>query len=294
MAVPWIDASVKTSLSFTGNNNADEIQGQLGDLAFSDLAAGLARADQLNATDIKNNIEAEGYASIDEWKHSGFGDLKLGTRTAMSQRLARQMAADLGLTVALDLPTGYTEDADVLTDFDFGRGYYSLVFSSVQRLTLMRSYSTGLETTYAKNFNTTVEKRVPEADEGVVAADRKSRVRMNPGDETDVAWFAGAASGWIGSAYRVGAKRHFSDTYSGSLDGKYERLGEGSSKYQAYQELVLSLTSVDAYRKKAFSVPFILDFKAHHTLEGRDANDERFYELSLASFFDASRRRVVK
>lgn len=294
LGIPWVSATVLTEITHEGNNNADAIGEQLGGLAFAELADGLQRASEISASQIQDSIEAAGYAPIDKWSHSGPGDLKIGTKTAFGTRMSRSAAFDMGLTLSLDAPTGYVEDADILTDVSFGKGYYSLALGSVQRFVFAKTFVTGFDAMYAENLPTTAEKRVPEGEEDLVAADRKTTVDLAPGDDTDVGTFLGLASladGWIDSTYRVGSKRHFSDQYSGTLAGNYQALAKGTSSYQTYQELSLSISSVKSYRRKQTSVPFILTLKAHHPIEARNSADERYYEAQIASFFSTPAAR---
>lgn len=294
MGIPWVDATVTTEITHEGNNNAAAIRQRLGGLAFAELADGLQRASQITAAQVKDSIEAAGYAPIDKWSHAGPGDLKIGAKTGFDARLSRSTGFNLGLTASLDAPTGYVEDPDILTDVSFGKGYYSLALSSVQSFVFFKTLATGFDVTYAENLPTTMEKRVPEGEEDLIAADRKTSVDLQPGDDMDAGVFlglTGVAGGWIDTSYRLGSKRHFSDKYSGELEGNYQALAKGTSTYQSYHEVAFTLTSVQAYQRKKIAVPFMLSLKAHYPLEARNSADERYYEAQIASFFSTPAAR---
>jgi hypothetical protein len=291
MAVPWIEAHVSTKLSMTGSNNAATIKAQLGDLAYDELKAGLDKASQISEDQIQENIANLGYSSIDEWSHKGFGDLQLGVKTGDKWRLNRKTSYSLGLTTTFVLPTGYYENPDVLTDVSLGQGYMSLGATIDQRLVFLQNLLLGARTTYVKSLPSQVKKRVPEAREDLVAADRKKTVHLNAGDNTDAAGLLGFVNDWLESTYALGVKRHFTDRYSGSLDGDYDTLGKNSNSYQLYQEMSLSLSSVKAYQKKRFVLPAVLTLSAHAPLKARNSTDERYFELSVSSFFSTQTAR---
>ena len=45
------------------------------------------------------------------------------------------------------------------------------------------------------------------------------------------------------------------------------------------------MSTTDAFQKKEFAVPFILTLKAHDTFAGVNAPREKYFELSITSFF---------
>ena len=291
LGIPWIDATVRTQIVHDGLNNAAAIKSQLGDLAFSELADGLDRASRISSSQIQDNIEAAGYAPLDEWSRSGVGDLKLGAKTSFNPVVNRNVRTILDVTGTLAVPTGYTEDPDILTDVSFGRGYYSLGLTSVQQLVFLRTWQVGFDVSYAKSLAADLQKRLPEDDEDIIDADRVTTVTVQPGDDHENALFFGYTHSWFEASYRAGVIRHFGDRYLGDIDGNYARLSEDSSTYQAFHEISVVFSSADAYRHKTFPVPGILAFKVHRPLEARNSTDERYYEASIASFFQTPKAR---
>lgn len=292
--VPYITASVQSELYFSGENNALAIKQELGDLAYDELKQGLDRAALLNEQQIRQNILDAGFAPFESWEHSGYGDVRLGFKTAFSSRLSSGLRLLTVISPTLEIPTGYTEDPDLLTDVNFGKGYYSLGLAAEERLIIARTFWLGVDGSVAENFSTTVEKRLPEGDENLPTADRRMRVTLAPGDDVDTAGSLGVTFGWVSASWRTGLKRHFRDTYSGREKGNYEALSAASDSYQQYQQARLTFSTADAYRRKSFPLPFILSLGANQPIAARNSADETYYELSVASFFSTPMARSDK
>lgn len=283
--VPWISASVQSALYFSGENNAQAIKKELGDLAYDELKQGLDRASVVNEQQIRQNILDAGFAPFEKWEHSGYGDVRIGLKTSFASRLGSGLKLVTVVSPTLEIPTGYTEKPDLLTDVSFGKGYYSLGLAVEERLVIARSFWIGVDGSVAENFTTTLEKRLPEGNENLPAADRKTTVKLAPGDDVDTAGSLGFSFRWISAAYRIGLKRHFGDTYTGAMDGNYEALSANSATYQQYQQAKLSFSTADAYKKRSFPIPFILSLGANQPIVGKNSSDETYYEISIASFF---------
>jgi hypothetical protein len=291
--VPFIDASVQTSLDFSGENNAQAIKDELGDLAYDELKDGLDKASKLSAQQIRQNILDAGFAPFESWEHKGYGDLRVGAKVAFAQRPAKGLKLLSVLTPSLEIPTGYTENADILTDVSFGKGYYAMGLHVDERLVIARTIWFGVDGFFAENFATQVEKRVPEGNESLPHADRKTRVNYQPGDDVDTAASVGMEFGMISAAYRSGVKRHFSDSYSGEINGNYKAIAQHSSTYQMYQQIKVTLSTTDAYKKKSFPVPLMISFGANRPVVARNSSDETYYEVSFASFFSTPHAKAT-
>lgn len=291
MAVPFVTASVESEISFDGNNNAQAIKSELGDLAFEELKQGLDRASQLNEQQLRQSILDAGYAPFETWEHKGYGDIRLGLKTGFASRMAKGLKLLTSISPVLEIPTGYVENPDLLTDISFGKGYYSLGIAVDERLVMARTFWIGVDGSFAENFNAKMKKRVPVENETLPTADRKTTVSIAPGDDVDTAGSVGATFGWVSASYRAGVKRHFKDGYSGALSGNYEALSENSDKYQLYQQAKLTFSTAGAYKRKSFPVPLILSLSANQPLEAKNSSDEKYYELSIASFFKTAMAR---
>jgi len=291
--VPYIDASVKSELTFNGENNAQAIKNELGDLAYDELKEGLDKASQLNAQQIRQNILDAGFSPFESWEHKGYGDLRLGAKVAFAQRPAKGLKLVSILTPTLEVPTGYTENPDLLTDVSFGKGYYALGLNVEERLIIARSFWVGLDGSFTENFATKIDKRVPEGNESLPKADRKVSTNYQPGDDVDTAASVGLNLGVVSAAYRAGVKRHFSDSYSGTLAGNYKLLARDSSSYQMYQQVKLTFSTADAYKRKSFPIPLMISLGANQPVAAKNSSDETYYEITFASFFSTPHAKAT-
>ncbi len=288
LAVPWVEASSEARLSHTGGNNALAIKEKLGDLAFTELQDGLGRAATLSERDVYREVEAAGYGSIERWEGKGFGDLQLAAKTAKSRRLAHKLVASAGAAIKLSVPTGRGDDPDELADVPNGKGYAGLGVEVTPRVTIARLVFLGFDASYIHNFERDVERRVPEGEETLVAADRKTTVRLDPGDDTGAAAVVGGAYKGFSATLVHGERRHRGDRYDGSLPGNYGELAASSEQRERYDEIIFGFDTIAAFRRRAFPVPFMLGLTLHRTASGENVPAVQYLEASVTGFFSAN------
>jgi hypothetical protein len=293
--IPFVKASVDTDISFTpGANGAPLIKQRLGELAFDELKSGLDQAAAINANTIKQSIEAKGYAPIEHWEYSGLGDIQAGAVWGLKSRLARGLGSIFSYRMTTNIPTGYEEQPDILTDVDIGTGSFGFKNELTEKVILFQTVWVGAAGRYGYNFSTTKTKRLPEAEEGVVSQDRTTKVTFLPGADMGADGMLGLALGVIKARYTFGVTNHERDRYTGTLVGNYDKLSEGSDSYQSFHDASLILQTADLFRMKRFPVPFILELNAHVPFEARNAMDDRYYMLSISSFFSTPMAKSAK
>ncbi len=286
VGVPIVSVSVDANLVYNGEgNNAAQIKEELGDIAFDELKDGLNQAAGLNQAKIEEQIASYEYAPLGKWQKSGIGHVVTGVRMGWIRELSRAWSYGFGPAVSLTFPTGYKKNPDILQDVGFGEPYYSLGTNIDQKFSLLKRFHVGVHTGYVLNLSNSIERRVPEGAEQLVPASRKSAVKITPGDDTDVALSLKFTVPFFEIGIRSGIKRHYNDTYNGSLDGNYRTLGKGSDKEVFYNHLSLSFETLSAFMAKKFSFPFLLTFAARVPMKSRNMVDtERYYELNFSSF----------
>lgn len=139
----------------------------------------------------------------------------------------------------------------------------------------------GLSYGFARN----TYRRVPVARESLVAADRKTAVRWQPGPEGKFAGIVGVEGKSVNGQYKAGGMNHSRDHYNGSLKGAYYTLEEPTVTQVRYHEATIQYSTVNAFAAKKFPIPLILAFTAHDTLAGHNSSNVRYFELSIMSFF---------
>ena len=285
--IPWTKAQVRNRVEFSGSNNAMAILDRLGNMAFDELRAGLEQASQLDAATIRNAIESEGYGPVDHWDYSGIGDTILGGRTAFDVELISGLPLSIEYSPSISLPTGHADDPDLINDVGLGKGFISIAQSLTQRAMVSSNLVLGMDQMYAYNMDARVKRRVPEENESIVAADRKTNVLYNPGDDVELGAFFEGRSGIYGARLRFADRIHYEDRYTGSIVGNYDKMSASSGTELLTYEAGFSINTVEAYQKKEFLLPFIANFTASFPIAGQNSPNFEYYELTLTSFLDA-------
>jgi hypothetical protein len=286
MGAPYVSASVDTELKFTsGKGGASEVKSELGGLAFEQLQNGLDQASVMTTQTIKDSIISKGFEPFEHWEYEGIGDIRIGTIWNTTSRLTGRTRSLFDFKTTVNIPTGYVEQPDLLTDINIGKGYWSLINEISEKLVFNKSWWLGVRAGYGHNFDASLMKRVPEATEKTPGQDRISDVIINPGADTQVGAMAGLNLGILKTKYSIGSKFHGEDSYSGNLGGNYEPLGENSKSSQIYSELSVKVQTTELYQAKKFAIPMIIEGKYLSTIMATNSKDERYFELSLSSFF---------
>jgi len=286
VGAPWTTALVKNRIVFSGINNAKSILERLGNIAFDELRQGLEQASLLDVATIRNSIESEGYGPIDRWQYSGIGDLQVGLKTAFNIELMDGMPIAFEYSPSLSLPTGHADDPDLINDIGLGKGYVSVGQSLSQRIQLTPYFSAGLDQMYAYNMDARVKRRVPEDSESIVAADRKTNVLHNPGDDYELGAALEFGTGMFKGNLRFADHRHFGDRYTGSIVGNYSKISANSDTELITQEIGFSMNTVEAFQRKEFVIPYIAKLTASFPVAGLNSPNFEYYEFSLTSFLD--------
>jgi hypothetical protein len=283
--VPYVNARTDVSLSWAGENNALQIKQELGELAFDELKQALDRASRINIQDIEKTISDLGYKPVRSWSHTGFADVQVGARTSYNFALSSKSSYTLNLTGFWSIPTGYADDPDILTDFSFGDEVHTLSVDADNSLRI--GYLIAGVSPYIKiGVPGPVQRRLPENDETLVAADRKTSVMLMPGPTVGSTFYGGAGGKMFSAVYRLGTSFHQRDQYSGSMSGNYKALSEDSESQTNFHEAVFRVSTIDAYMSKKFFMPAIFGFTAHQDMKGRNSREMTYFEFSIGSFLD--------
>src|SRR5690606_17376716 len=125
-AVPIYRAATAVEVGFTPNATAqaflDALASPENNQTESAREAGMklnAAVDELNA-----KLAANGYRELEDWKAQGLGD----TTVLAKYRFYNKRGVGMAVANGAVLPTGRTDDPDILTDIPFGDGQWD-VFS---------------------------------------------------------------------------------------------------------------------------------------------------------------------
>lgn len=285
LGIPFVRASISTTMQYSGNNNAAEIKNRLGNLIYREMQEGLDTAANMSIQNIRDDIQVKkGYKSLDEWSYSGLGDIQIGARTMIRGSSFGLRSFNLGLQGLVELATGHENDPDSLIDISIGRGYHAFTFSSDAKFS-ESGFELGLQSFVTQGLGRDTVRRVPLGDDALPGIDRRTNVFWQPGQDLGAAVYVGYGTDLLSGSYKIGANQHLRDSYRGSLEGNYAALEKASESNSNYQEISLTVSTVKSYLQKQTAVPVIAKLTFHDTFAGQNTTASQYVELSLTSFF---------
>ena len=289
-AVPRVTLETKTTLRFVRDpgGSADAIRTSLGDFAYQDLQDGLQRAANMGVADVQQNFDSLKYEPVDQWSNRAMGDLRVGAQTASGAAGPEEFGGAGFYRALVMLPTGRQDNPEAFTDIPTGLGYRGINFNTQQVFKHESRIYAGGSLEYQYNLDAKVRRRIPVGEERAIDPERTRDVKINPGDDVDVALMAGYAGDLVNASLRVGDKRHYNDKYSGSLEGNYIQLGEESDTRLGYAQVGLGFTTANLFKRGKFVYPMMVDIGYNHPLYGIHATDERFYSVAITGFFGSA------
>ncbi len=286
VAAPIVDLQVKTTFALTGQNNANSIRDELGELAYTELKDGLAKASQLSERDIKASIEAAEYTGVDSWRYRNFADVIFGFATDLLPSEGVDIAgakAFLQAEIFASAPAGHVDNPDVLSDVQIGNGTWGFGLGLSPTLNF-ENFSLGLEANTTAYLPSRQTMRIPISDETIISASRRTPVNVKTGLSWEVTGVAQWTLDWFQPQYRLMFKRHERDRLSGSLSGNYETLMKTTERTQYEHALWLYFSTIDLFKRNEFPVPLRLKVAANQIFKGFNSFDESFLEVQLISF----------
>lgn len=291
-AVPRVTLETRTTLRFDRDpgGSADAIRTALGDFAFQDLQDGLQRAANMGVADVQQNFESLKYDPVDYWSNRAIGDWRFGAQTASGAAGPDEFGGAGFYRALVVLPTGRQDDPDAFTDIPTSAGYRGINFNTQQVYKHESRIYAGGSLEYQYNLDAKVRRRIPIGDERAIDPERTRDVRINPGDDVEVALMAGYAGDTLNASLRLADKRHYNDKYSGSLEGNYVLVGDESDTRLGYAQVGVGFTTTNLFKRGKFVYPMMIDIGYNHPLYGIHTTDERFYSVAITGFFGSASR----
>jgi hypothetical protein len=285
LAAPLVDLEVKTNFRLQGTNNASELREELGALGYDELRDGLTQAGMLTERDVKASIEAAEYRGVDSWRYRNFADLLAGLAFDIGEPLP---VSDVGRMswqgeAFVSLPTGHVDHPDILSDVSVGSGSWGLGLALTPTLQ-WSDWTLGLESNALFSFTSKQNLRIPELDETIIPAARRSEADVRPGADWGVTAVLDYKFSWLQPQYRISYKRHERDSIQGRLPGNYSALMNASQKQQWEHSVWIYLSTIDLFREKKFPVPLRLKFAGQQLFKAYRSFENTYFEVQLVSF----------
>lgn len=285
IAVPYYSAVTDTKVGFNPNSNADRFVGLLADPKVGLSHKAVEAVDAINGvTDtLDEKLERSGYKKLGRWDDAGLGDVILKGKYQALDTGVHRFATDFGGR----LPTGKTDDPDILTDVQFGDGTFDLFTGVIYdyRLVQLSPYTPFFINTFAKyTYQAPSARTIRMKTATEVIEVPKKNVAYKLGDFVDAGvslqldTYAGLVGG-VGYQYFYKMK----DKYEA---GESSRFYEEDSRQWAHKgEAMIGYSSVNAFRRGAFFMPFTSYLVYERQLKSVNMPVQHLVELDLKFYF---------
>ncbi len=289
IGIPYITAEVESTIAVKVNPELLELKSSVSQFLPGNLGEKFNNYKMITPERVREQLAKEGYTLNDKWSHSGVGDIQMGFKSAFNQRLMRSVLFNMGMGLDYRHPTGYVEDPNILNDSTLsegGEGGYAGLTTSIQPgFVFARQFYLGADLGYRMNFSTTLDKRVPVAEEALPEQNRLTQVDIDPGSTKIARLNSKYMIDKFFAGYYLGYTGHERDDMSGPIAGNYDFLEAKTERWQVYQGMQLGMQTVKAYESKQFPIPLELTLGYHFTSSGINANNDSYYSLTMTTFF---------
>jgi hypothetical protein len=230
--------------------------------------------------EVHTKLEQEGFEPLGPWEKTGMGDIVIALKHRFYQHDQFALAYQTGVVLA----TGSTEDPDILTDLPMGDGQQDLFFQFTMdefiapRLVINQ---------FAKyTYQAPGKRQMRLATEIEAIRVEKANVDFKLGDKFD----AGTSIMYeTTSGYQMGVgikyHRKFGDRIY-DVDEAVEYWNTRESVQSAtYSEARIGYSTVAAFQRKEFPLPFSVNFDYQKQLASKHRPITDFYALDINLFF---------
>lgn len=230
---------------------------------------------------LQGQLQGMGYQRLADWSDQGFGDILAGARYQYFEQPSWRLAVTGGLT----FPTGKMDDADNLTDIEFGRGAWGFFVHSNNDYTGIPDLTINLTFRYDHYLTNSQDRHIPSA-AGVFLSGEKEDVDVQLGDKVEaeisaIYYFTDALSAEC--LYRYAYQGD--DSISGHSNRDYSMLAEDSSREEHVGRTSLSCSTLAAFRQGTFFLPLVTSIEYRDRFAGSNLSVSRYIRFKVALFF---------
>lgn len=281
----YYNAVVKANIKRTAGNTYEQVarsmEGQGGTLnnTYGENLRNMIDANEGTIQSVITNYY--GYKPIGDWYGSGYGDMETGFMTKLVDRGYTGLMFYPGVI----LPTGRTDDPDILQDVGFGNGNFG-VFSELATGYLVNdklSFGTSLRYTY--NAPTDKTLRIPGERDFQLSKD-KGNFNVKYGDKLNyMVNTTFTMSDWISftPVYRFMYQK--SSKYESEYTAANKFLAYNSDKMEHQAQLTTTISSITPFLKKEFLLPAQINVNLVKTLSGHNVPAQSRFEVEFRMLF---------
>lgn len=280
-AMPVFNMAMSVGMGFKTNSTGQAFLKSLNNPYNNQTASARDAGDKINNAVARLNTKLvdNGYKPVDNWQANGLGDLQLLSKARVYDGTFVKSA----LTGGVVLPTGRTDDPDILIDKGFGDGQWDVFFGAAIDEPIA---DTGLTLNqYAKYTHQLPGQRTVRmvtAEESIEVP--KERVRFKLGDKIEAGTAVQMESDLgVGGGVGYNYYRKFGDLYKAGASSSLLAKDSLEQSHQAELELVYS--GVPAFRRKEIPVPFETKVSYKRQLASKNMAVTHFVQFDAGVFF---------
>lgn len=282
IAVPFYSAKTRTEIGFKSNSSAFSLVEKLDSPYINQTAKGRETGAKLNQAEEQLNVKLtdNGYQELGEWSGQGVGDITLAAKYRFLNGDVFRAATTNGFV----LPTGRTDDPDILTDLPFGDGTFDYFTQIAFDQKIDADVTVNQYMKYTYQFEAQGEFRMKtEANPLEV---EKQVITYQPGQKTEAGMSMQFApqSGYLFGFGIIGSKKD-GDRYNVADEAVRSELQRDTNATATYTEIRFGYTSIPAFQRKEAAVPYALSFDLKKHLASLNTPTGDLLTMNLGVFF---------
>lgn len=286
-SLPYYKADVKFNLVRNKGNNHAAVAKEINNSESSEVSNLLSQLTR-ELPDAKESLLQSiatnyyGYRPIGDWSGEGFGDAEVG----LIYRLTDWRTSGLALTGGVVLPTGRTDDPDILQDIAFGDGQTDVFMEFGGGVKLFKEkVDLSLSARYTYQMSSEKELRIPQDDEFPLSQN-KGKFEEKLGNKWDL-------NGQLSLQLFRWLSPYGSYSYSVKEKSQYDSAFKAANTYLAKNsnteahtvKFGLNFSTVKLYQLGKFMAPFVVDLSMQSVVKGQNTPKYDRVDLELRLFF---------
>jgi hypothetical protein len=282
VAAPYYRAATSIDIGFQPNARAEAFLAALAADENNQTAAAREAGDKLNNAvfHLNKKLADNGYRSLEDWEGNGMGDMTVAAKYLAYN--AHDLAA--AVTSGIVLPTGRTDDPNILNDTAFGDGQWD----SFAQLAIDEPFANGVSFNqfgkYTVQLPGTKTVRQVTDEEQIEVGEAETRFKL--GDKIDAGTsvqYQPAFGLVTGLGYTFFKK--YGDTYR-ELPAVTKAELEDRTDMEAHNgEVMLGYSTIPAYQRGSFAAPLELKLTYTNQVVSRNMPVTDMLQLDLNLFF---------
>ncbi len=285
VGAPFIRAETRVAIGLQPTEAAKDFLLQLQKPEYGQRRSAALAVREVNAAPeaMQELLQENGYKRVEDWRRSGFGDTTVVGKYKFFEGSSSSAAVELGVV----MPTGATDDPDILTDIPLGDGQWDMFSQVVVDSKLFGDARISASLKYTEQLAANTELRLRTANEMIEV--ENAEVKLDRGSKLDLG--LGYAQPLFGGLSAFGGykfSRRAQDIYSQLPEAskQYYESEKGKPMRKQTMELGLGYSTLQAFKKGKFSIPFIASTSyTRQTAAKNTAFDADSVQLELSVFF---------